>query len=333
MKIKEINEILKGEIKGEQEIEIKGILPPEENKEGFISVVYEKKYSGKEFYAVITDRENAKDINFKSAIIVDNPREKLIQILNLFDEEEEKKDFIHETAVVSEKAKIEEDVYIGPYCVIGDNVIIKRGTKLVAFVYVGKNSVIGENNTIYPFVSIEKNVETGKNCIIHSGTVLGSDGFGYQKKGDKIIKIPQVGKVKIADDVELGANVCVDRATMGNTYLGNQVKIDNLCQIAHNVKIGERTIIASQSGIAGSSEIGNDVLIAGQVGIKDHVKIGDRAILTAKTGVSKDVPERKIYSGYFAREHKLVLKAMNILYELPRYWEKLKKLVEKNETD
>ncbi len=332
MKIKEINEILKGEIKGEQEIEIKGILPPEENREGFISVIYEKKYSGKSFYAVITDRENVENINFKSAIVVDNPREKLVQILNLFEEREERSGFIHETAVISEKAKIEKDVYIGPYCVIEDNVIIKKGVKLVAFVYVGKNSVIGENNTIYPFVSIEKNVETGKNCIIHSGTVLGSDGFGYQKKGDKIIKIPQVGKVKIADDVELGANVCVDRATMGNTYLGNQVKIDNLCQIAHNVKIGERTIIASQTGIAGSSEIGNDVLIAGQVGIKDHVKIGDRVILTAKTGVSKDVPERKIYSGYFAREHKLVLKAMNILYELPKYWEKLKRLLEKDES-
>jgi len=330
MRIKEINEILKGEIEGEKEIEIEGILPPEENKKGFISVVYEKKYSGKEFYAVVTDRENVKYISFKSAIIVDNPREKLIEILNLFDEKEEREGFIHETAIVSERAKIDKDVYIGPYSIIEDNVIIKRGTKLLAFVYVGKNSIIGENNIIYPFVSIEKNVEIGKNCVIHSGTVLGSDGFGYEKKGDKVIKIPQVGGVKIGDNVELGANVCVDRATMGNTYLGNQVKIDNLCQIAHNVKIGDRTIIASQSGIAGSSEIGRDVLIAGQVGIKDHVKIGDRVILTAKTGVGKNVPEGKIYSGYFAREHKTVLKAMNILYELPKYWEKLKKLLELN---
>ncbi len=329
MKIKEINEVLKGEIMGEEEVEIKGILPPEENKEGFISVVHEKRYCGRDFYAVVSDRENIKHINFRSAIIVDNPKEKLVQILDLFDEKEDKRGFIHPTAIIFDKVKIEEDVYIGPYCVIEENVIIKKKSILFAFVYVGRNSVIGENNKIYPFVSIEKNVETGKNCIIHSGTVLGSDGFGYEKRGDKIIKIPQVGKVIIGDDVEIGANVCVDRATMGSTYIGNQVKIDNLCQIAHNVKIGDRTIIASQSGIAGSSQVGEDVLMGGQVGIKDHVKIGDRAILTAKTGVSKDVPEGKIYSGYFAREHSLVLKAINILYELPNYWEKIKRLIEK----
>ncbi|MEO0270150.1 MAG: UDP-3-O-(3-hydroxymyristoyl)glucosamine N-acyltransferase [candidate division WOR-3 bacterium] len=327
MKIKDIAEILNGKILGDPELDIKGVLPPESNKEDYISVVYEKKYEGKKFYAVVTKEDFLKNLKFKSAIIVDNPKEKLIKLLSLFEEKEEERFLIHETSIISKDAEIERDVYIGPYCVIEKNVKIKRGAKLLAFVYVGKNSFIDENTIIYPFVSIEKNVKIGKRCIIHSGTVLGSDGFGYEKIGEKILKIPQIGFVHIDDDVEIGANVCVDRAVMGETYIGKEVKIDNLCQIAHNVKINERTIIASQTGIAGSSEIGKDCLIAGQVGIKDHVKIGDRVILTAQTGVSKDIPDDKIYSGYFAREHKLVLKAMNILYELPLYWEKLKKLV------
>ncbi|MEO0254621.1 MAG: UDP-3-O-(3-hydroxymyristoyl)glucosamine N-acyltransferase [candidate division WOR-3 bacterium] len=327
MKIKDIAEILNGKILGDPELDIKGVLPPERNEEGYISLVYDKKYEGKSFYAVITKEDFLRDLKFEAAIIVDSPKEKLIKLLSLFEEKDEERFLMHETSIISKDAEIEKDVYIGPYCVIEKNVKIKRGVKLLAFVYVGKNSFIDENTIIYPFVSIEKNVKIGKRCIIHSGTVLGSDGFGYEKIGEKIVKIPQIGFVHIDDDVEIGANVCVDRAVMGETYIGKEVKIDNLCQIAHNVKINERTIIASQTGIAGSSEIGKDCLIAGQVGIKDHVKIGDRVILTAQTGVSKDVPDDKIYSGYFAREHKLVLKAMNILYELPLYWEKLKKLV------
>ncbi|MEN3043649.1 MAG: UDP-3-O-(3-hydroxymyristoyl)glucosamine N-acyltransferase [Candidatus Hydrothermales bacterium] len=330
MKIKDLAKILNGEVLGTEELEIIGVSPPDENTEGYISVLFEKKYENRNYFAVLTSKEFLKNINFKSAIVVEKPREKMLELLSLFEEKEEKREKIHETAIISRGAEIESGVYIGPYCIIENNVKIKKGVKLLAFVYVGKNSFIDEDTLIFPFVSIEKNVKIGKRCIIHSGTVIGSDGFGYEKRDGKVVKIPQIGWVNIKDDVEIGANVCIDRAVIGETTLENEVKIDNLVQIAHNVKIGERTLIASQTGIAGSSKIGKDCLIAGQVGIKDHVRVGDRVILTAQTGVSKDVPEGKIYSGYFARDHSIVLKAMNILYELPFYWEKIKKLLKNN---
>ncbi len=327
MKIKEINKVLKGKLLGNPEIEIKGILPPEENKKGYISVVFEKGVKNKKFYAIITDEEKAEIINFEAAIIVEDPKEKLIELLKIFEKKEQVKPFIHPSSVISESASISKNVYIGPYCVIEDGVIIKENVKLTAFVYIGKNSVINENTIIYPFVSIEKNVKIGRNCIIHSGCVIGADGFGFERKDGEIIKIPQVGGVEISDNVEIGANVCIDRATIGNTEIKEFVKIDNLCQIAHNVKIGERTMIASQTGIAGSTEIGKDVLIGGQVGIRDHVKIGNRVILTAKAGIGGNIPDGKIYSGFFAREHRLFLRAMSIFYELPKYWDRIKKLI------
>ncbi|MEN3045422.1 MAG: UDP-3-O-(3-hydroxymyristoyl)glucosamine N-acyltransferase [Candidatus Hydrothermales bacterium] len=329
MKIKDIAKILGGEILGNEELDIVGVLPPDENTEGYISVIFEKKYERGNYFAVLTSREFLKHMSFKSAIVVEKPKEKMIELLSLFEEKEEIKRKIHETAIVSKEAEIEDGAYIGPYCVIEKNVKIKKGVKLLAFVYVGKNSFIDEDTIIFPFVSIEKNVKIGKRCVIHSGTVIGSDGFGYEKREGKVVKVPQIGWVNIGDDVEIGANVCIDRAVIGETKVEKEVKIDNLVQIAHNVKIGERTLIASQTGIAGSSKVGKDCLIAGQVGIKDHVNVGDGVILTAQAGVSKDVPPGKIYSGYFARDHSIVLRATNILYELPFYWEKIKKVIEK----
>jgi UDP-3-O-[3-hydroxymyristoyl] glucosamine N-acyltransferase len=329
MNLLDIAKKLGCEIEGEKGIEIREVLPPEDNKEGSISLLIDEKVleRKREFYAVITNSYLADKIKFRGALIIENPKDVWIKLLKIFEEKEEISSFVHPTAVISNEAKIEEGVYIGPYCVIEKGVKIKKGVKIIAFVYVGKNSFIGHNTVIYPFVSIYKNVNIKDNSTIHSGCVIGADGFGFERKGDNIIKIPQIGKVEIGNNVEIGANTCVDRATVGKTEIGDYVKIDNLCQIAHNVKIGDFTVIAAQTGVAGSSKIGKNCIIAGQVGIGDHVNVGDSVILTAQTGVSKDIPSGKVYSGYMAREHREVLKAMQVFYELPKYWKKLKKML------
>ena len=205
---------------------------------------------------------------------------------------------IHPTAVVAADVKLGREVVIGPQCVIEPGVTIGDRSVLVAQCYVGHGVTIGADTKLYPQVSLRERVQIGNRCIIHNGTVIGSDGFGYtvDAQGARH-KIPQVGIVVIGDDVEIGANVTIDRARFGKTRIGHGVKIDNLVQIAHNVIIGDHAVLVAQVGIAGSSEVGAHAILAGQVGVAGHIVIGAGAIVGAQAGVSKDIPPKTFVLG------------------------------------
>ncbi len=204
---------------------------------------------------------------------------------------------IHPTAAIGEGVKIEDNVSVQPYAVIEAGAQIGAGTIVGAHVFVGQNSHLGANCHLHPGVIIRENARIGARVVIHSGSVIGSDGFGYEFSGGKHVKIPQTGIVQIDDDVEIGANVTIDRARFGRTWIQEGSKIDNLVQIAHNVVVGKHAILVSQVGISGSSRIGNYAVLAGQVGVVGHVEIGDQAIIGAKSGVSKSVPNGEKWFG------------------------------------
>lgn len=197
---------------------------------------------------------------------------------------------VHPTAIVAEDFVLGEGVSIGPYCIVEAGAKVGPGTVISAQCYVGHRACIGRDSFLYPQVSVREDVEIGDRVIIHNGTVIGSDGFGYSVDADGVrTKIPQVGAVQVGNDVEIGANVCVDRARFGKTRIGNGVKIDNLVQIAHNVTIGDHAVIIAQVAIAGSTQIGDRVILAGQSAVAGHLKVGEGAVVAGKAGVSKDV--------------------------------------------
>ncbi len=210
---------------------------------------------------------------------------------------------IHPTAVVAPDAVIEGGASVGPLCVVEGGCRIGAGSVLVAQVYVGAGVRIGRDCRIYPQVVLQEGVLVGDRVILHGGAVIGADGFGYAREGARYVKIPQVGRVVLEDDVEVGANTTIDRATLQATRIGRGTKIDNLVQIGHNVSVGEDTVIVSQVGISGSSRIGSRVTLAGQAGIVDHVRVGDEAIVGAQAGVPKDVPPGAVVLGAPAIPH------------------------------
>ena len=195
---------------------------------------------------------------------------------------------ISKQSFISESAKVGTNIYVGEFAVIGDNAKIGNNVKIYPQVYIGDNAVIGDNTTIFAGVKIYSETSIGKDCIIHSGTVIGSDGFRFNPQNDNQ-KIPQIGNVIIEDNVEIGANCAIDRATLGSTILRKGVKFDNLIHIAHNVEVGENTYIAAHGVIAGSTKIGKNCMFSGQVGIVGHLEIADNTIITAQSGISKSI--------------------------------------------
>jgi UDP-3-O-[3-hydroxymyristoyl] glucosamine N-acyltransferase len=222
-----------------------------------------------------------------------------------------------------------EGASVWPFVTLDDRVKIGRGTTLYPGVFVGAGSVIGEDCVIHPNVTIREGVTIGNRVIIHAGTVIGSDGFGYVQEGGRHHKIPQVGTVVIEDDVELGANVTVDRATFGKTIIRRGTKVDNLVQIAHNVEIGEHNILVSQVGIAGSSKTGHHVIVGGQAGISDHVTIGDLAMIAARSGLNRDVAAKDVVAGAPAQPRLEWLKSMAIVAKLPELRQQLREIEER----
>ena len=329
MKVKDIADILDGEVDGDPEHEIKDIAPVDEVDEDTIAVLRKeedwhkiKKKAG----AVVIPPNVVPDRKLSYSFIrVKNTEVAFVRLVELFYPREVPQPSISPMAYLGE-VKLGKNVHIGAYTWIGDAVEIGDRTVVHPFVYIAGGTKIGANTVIYPGVVIYPRVTIGSNVVIHSGTIIGSPGFGYVKCEDGWLHIPQVGGVVIEDDVHIGANVTIDSGTLRPTRIGKGVKIDNLVQIAHNVKIGENTVIAAQTGIAGSSELGNWVVLGGQVGITDHVKLGDGVMVAAQSGVTKSAPPNTKLFGYPAREYNKARRTYAILFELPQIARKVKEL-------
>ena len=236
-----------------------------------------------------------------SLLRVDRPQQALIVLLGLFHPEPIADPGVHPTACVAGDARVDRSASVGPLAVVEAEAVIGPHTRVGALCFVGRRAVLGEDVRLHPHVVVREDVRIGNRVIVHPGAVLGADGFGYAFDGAAHRKIPQVGGLRIEDDVEIGANTAIDRATLGETVVRRGTKIDNLVQIGHNCDVGEDVILVSQVGIAGSSRVGNRAMLAGQVGVADHVTIGAGAILTAKSGVPNDVPAGEIWSGIPSR--------------------------------
>jgi UDP-3-O-[3-hydroxymyristoyl] glucosamine N-acyltransferase len=233
-------------------------------------------------------------------------------------------------ASIDSTAALGEDVTVFPHVFVGKGVRVKRGTVLFPGVFLGDGVEVGEDCRLYPHVTVREGCRLGDRVILHAGVVIGSDGFGYAGEGKARLKIPQTGIVEIEDDVEIGANTTVDRATLGRTIIRRGVKIDNLVQIAHNVVVGEDTVIAAQTGIAGSTRIGREVVLAGQVGVVNHIEIGDRARIGPKSGIPRSVsPGALLSGGIAAAPHQDWLKVMTLLPKLAQLWSGVRRLERK----
>lgn len=326
-KLSEICELVGGELFGDGDIEIHSVAGIREAQKGQITFVANSRYLSEiektQASAIIVC--GGLSCNGIPTIQVRNPYLAWAKIVDDFaPKSNDKIKGIHPTAIIGENVKLGKDVSIQAYSFIGDNVQIGDETIISPFVYIGNNSSIGTKSLIYPNVTIREEVTIGNNVIIHSGTIIGSDGFGYASDRVMHHKIPQIGAVVIEDDVELGANVTVDRASTGKTVVGKGTKVDNLVQIAHNVVIGENCLIVAQVGISGSTEIGNRVVLGGQVGIVGHVKVGDEAQIAAKSGVSKNVPSgATIWSGVPIMPHRKDLKIQALTNKLPEIMDQI----------
>jgi len=253
----------------------------------------------------------------KPHIVVAEPKLAMAMLLEALFPPESMPAKISPTAIIGEGVKLGKGVFIGDYAIVGDNSVIGDGTVIYPHVCIGRRVQIGTDCRIYPQVTIYDGVVIGNRVVIHAGSVIGKDGFGFVWDGERHRRIPQVGTVVIEDDVEIGANVCIDRATIGETRIGKGTKIDNLVQIAHNCTLGAHCVLAGQVGLAGSVKVGNGVMMGGQVGIADHVQVGDGAALLAKTGLMDNAPPKTQWAGYPARTRIQWLRIEAALNELP----------------
>lgn len=261
-------------------------------------------------------------------IVTDDPYSAFVIALEYFNPVDVETPGIHPTAVVASESSIDSSACIGPNCVIESGVSIGSGTVLAANVFVGRNSRVGANCHVHPNVSIRNGCVLGDRVVIHCGTVIGSDGFGFAMEQGRFRKIPQIGNVVIENDVEIGANTTIDRATMGETRICEGTKIDNLVQIAHNVRIGRHCVIAAQAGISGSTQFGDYCRVGGQAGFIGHIKIGDGAAFGAQSGISADVSPGEILSGSPARPHSLWKRMEAALPRLPELLRRVKRIEE-----
>jgi len=317
--LRELAAYVQGTVVGDDCVIISSVASIEEADAGAITFLSNPKYRAKlpttRASAVIVAQEiEAPGLNL---LKVANPYFAFAQIMRLFEQKFHPPAGIHPTAVMGDNVYVGEGCRIGAHVTIGNHVSIGARTILHPGVVVGDHVIIGADTLIYPNVSILQETRIGDRVILHSGTVIGSDGFGFAPLNGEYAKIPQIGSVVIEDDVEIGANVTIDRAALGQTHIQKGVKIDNLVQIGHNVVIGEHSIIVAQVGISGSTKLGRHVTLAGQVGVVGHIEIGDDVIVAAQSGVPKSVPEKSVIAGSPAVDQTLWKKSQIALHKLP----------------
>jgi len=265
----------------------------------------------------------------KPHIVVDDPRAAFGMVLGMFDRPLPLNPGIHPTAVVSPEAEVAPTAQIGAYAVVESGARLGPGVRVYPFAYVGEDCELGEGTVVFPHAVLYRDVTTGRRCAIHAGAVLGADGFGYAWDGHQRVKIPQVGRVVLGDDVEIGANAAADRATAGETRVGTGTKLDNLVQVGHNVRIGEHTVIAAQTGISGSTTVGNRVTVAGQVAFSDHVEVCDDVVLGGRTAVIQNIREPGEYLGFPAKPLGEAMRALSLATKLPELAARLRRLEER----
>jgi UDP-3-O-[3-hydroxymyristoyl] glucosamine N-acyltransferase len=302
----QIAEILEGEVVGNPNAEVFKLSKIEEGQEGSLTFLSNPKYQSfiytTKASVTIVNSTFVPEADLTTTLIkVEDAYSAFTKLLEFYNQVKLNKTGIEPLSFIDESAQYGVDLYLGSFSYIGKNVVLGNNVKIYPNSFVGDNAVIGDNVTIFAGGKIYSETVIGNNCTIHSGAIIGSDGFGFAPNADGTYKkIPQIGNVVIEDDVEIGACTTIDRATMGSTIIRKGVKLDNQIQIAHNVEIGENTVIAAQTGIAGSTKIGKNGMIGGQVGFAGHITVGDNVGIKAKSGITKNVKDGQIMQGSLA---------------------------------
>lgn len=328
---KQIAQFVQGVIEGDENATVNTFAKIEDGKPGAISFLSNPKYThyiyDTESSIVLVDKGVELEKPTKATLIkVDNAYECVAKLLQLYESMKHKKTGIDSLAFISPSAKIGENVYIGAFAYIGDNVVIGDGCQIYPNVVICENAKVGNDCLFYPNVTIYHDCHVGNRVTLHAGSVVGSDGFGFAPSENGYDKIPQIGIVTIEDDVEIGANTCIDRSTMGSTYVRKGVKLDNLVQIAHNTDIGANTVMSAQVGIAGSTKVGQWCMFGGQVGIAGHITIGNKVFLGAQSGVPSSLKDNQTLIGTPPMEKLPYFKSQAIFQKLPDLYKQIQKL-------
>ncbi len=329
--LQELAELVGGKVKGNPAMKITGYCSLETPSPSSISYMEKGKDAAKLSNIMLGALVTTEALSeyFPDVILHPNPRLAFVEIMDCFDAEilrDSPEGFIHPSAVVDPSAQVAVSAQIGPNAVIGAKASVGALTKVGAGTVVGEGTKVGERCALHANVTLYHNCLIGNRVIIHSGSIIGSDGFGFIPTKEGHRKFRQVGSVVIEDDVEIGANCCIDRGALDETVIHSGTKLDNLVQIAHGVTVGHHTVIAAQTGISGSTRIGSWCLIGGQAGFQGHISVGDQSIVAAQSGVFADLPFKSKVSGYPAKPHGQSLKVLALTFKLPELVEKVKSL-------
>ena len=328
---RQIAQVINGEIIGNENVTVNSFSKIEEGKPGSISFLANLKYThyiyNTEASIVLIDKNAILEKPVETTLIkVDNAYECIAKLLQMYEATKPKKTGIDPLAFVSTNAKIGKNCYIGAFAYVGDNVSIGDNTQIYPHATICENTTIGESCTLYPNVTVYHGSLIGDRVILHAGSVIGSDGFGFAPSTNGYDKIPQIGVVTIENDVEIGANTCIDRSTMGSTYIRKGVKLDNLVQIAHNTDIGENTVMSAQVGVAGSTKVGQWCMFGGQVGLAGHIVIGNKVFLGAQSGVPGNIKDGQQLIGTPPMKQRPYFKSQAVFRRLPELYKQINDL-------
>lgn len=327
----QIADFIKGRVEGDKNAKVHTFAKIEEGVPGAISFLSSSKYahyleSTDATIVLVDDSIKIEKAVKPTLIFVENARDCVARLLQLYSSAIPRKQGISDKASIATSAKIGKNAYVGPFAVIGEGAVIGDDAQIYPNVYIGDGVKIGDNVKLYPNVVIYYGCCLGNNVTIHAGSVIGADGFGFAPTANGYDKIPQIGIVTIEDDVEIGANTCIDRSTMGSTYVRKGVKLDNLVQIAHNVDVGANTVMSAQVGIAGSTKVGEWCMFGGQVGIAGHITIGDKVFLGAQSGVPGSLKSNQQLIGTPPMEKIPYFKSQALFQKLPELYKQINQL-------
>lgn len=327
----QIASVIGGKIEGDKDAKVRTFAKIEEGVEGAISFLSNPKYTHyiydtKSSVVIVNEDVELEGTVAPTLIRVKNAYESIAQLLQIYEASKPKKTGVSPQAYISPTAKLGKDCYVGPFACIGEGTVIGDGCQIYPHAVVGDNVKMGNGCILYPNTTVYQGCKIGNNVTLHAGSVIGADGFGFAPKADGYDKIPQIGIVTIEDNVEIGANTCVDRSTMGSTVIRKGVKLDNLVQVAHNVEIGENTVMSAQVGIAGSTKVGSWCMFGGQVGIAGHITIGDKTFLGAQSGVPGSLKGGEELIGTPPMNPRNYFKSQAIFRRLPDMYKELEAL-------